>query len=47
MQTRHRAAHRRTWQVLALLLPVVLAGALALRLTALPEAAPLLLEAPR
>lgn len=47
MQTRHRSVHRRLWQALALLLAIALGGALALRLTVPPPAAPVLLAPPR
>jgi hypothetical protein len=46
MQGRHRRAHRRIWTVLALLLPLLLLGALALRQGDPREAAPVRLAAP-
>jgi hypothetical protein len=46
MQRRHRRAHRRVWIVLALLLPLLLLGALALRQGDPREAAPVRLAEP-
>jgi hypothetical protein len=44
MQRRHRSAHRRIWIVLAVLLPLLLLGALALRHSGPREAAPIRLS---
>jgi len=46
MQRRLRRAHRRIWIVLALLLPLLLLGALALRQGDPREAAPIRLTEP-
>jgi hypothetical protein len=46
MQRRHRLWHRRLWQGLAVLLPLLLALALVLRLTAPADAPPVLLQGP-
>jgi hypothetical protein len=45
MRLRHRALHLRIWLALAVLLPAILLGALALR-QAGPAAAPVRLSAP-
>jgi hypothetical protein len=46
MRLRHRRAHLLAWCALGLLLPAILAGAIALRLSAPPAEAPLRLSAP-
>lgn len=46
MRLRHRRAHLLAWGVLALVLPAILGGALALRLSAPAPDAPLLLSQP-
>jgi hypothetical protein len=46
MRRSHRAAHRRIWKALALLLPALLLGALALRQNGPAEVAPLRLAPP-
>lgn len=46
MRLRHRRAHLLVWAVLALLLPAVLVGALALRLSAPAPEAPVRLAPP-
>lgn len=46
MRLRHRRAHLLAWGVLALLLPAILLGALALRLATPQEHAPVRLAPP-
>ena len=46
VQRRHRLVHRRIWSVLAVLLPLLLVGALALRQTGPTEAPPVRLSPP-
>lgn len=47
MQRRHRLAHRRIWMVLAVLLPALLLGAMALRQSGPTEAAAVRLAPPK
>jgi len=47
MRRRHRIAHRRIWQVLSVVLPVLLLGAMALRQSGPTEAATVRLVPPR
>ncbi|NKC31450.1 hypothetical protein [Falsiroseomonas selenitidurans] len=46
MRLAHQQAHRRIWIAMALLLPLILGGALTLRLAAPPEEAPRRLAPP-
>lgn len=46
MRRRHRAVHRRIWKLLAVLLPALLLGALALRQNGPTEAAAVRLGTP-
>jgi hypothetical protein len=47
MQRRHRAAHRRIWGALLVLLPLILLASLGLRRTGPSEAAAILLVPPK